>query len=84
MKHLTDGAYIGDHFRAWWGGGDWGFNLPYWPHRIVCVAKGKLGRNAVYYPNKIGVEFQTLYYCCAKRRAETERKQLDELETSTP
>lgn len=72
---------IGDHFRVWWGGG-WGVNLPYWPHRVAIVASGRLDRNAVYHPNQVGVSFDTLHYCCAKRRAETERKTIDRLEAT--
>lgn len=77
---LKDGAIICDHFRAWWGGGEWGVNIPYWPHRVIVIAKGRLDRNAVYHPNQVGVQPETLHYCCRNRRAETERKTIDRLE----
>ena len=39
-------------------------NIPYWPHRILVIGWGRLGRDAAFRPNQPCCYRMRLLHCC--------------------
>lgn len=43
-------------------------NIPYWPHRIIVIGWGRLGRDATFHPHQICCYRMNLQHCCERAR----------------
>lgn len=62
---------LGLHFRI----GIWPFqyvNIPYWPHRVLVIGRGRLGKDVRFHPWQPSIEVMQLDWCCPSRRAQLE------------
>jgi hypothetical protein len=39
-------------------------NIPYWPHRIIVIGWGRLGRDGRFHGHQPCLHLMTLHHCC--------------------